>query len=194
MKNLRAIIIDPDYNILSIDTNREKYEHAWQMFSEASVIKKYSIQHSNFMNLIQETQNLYDKRGNYFHNFNHGLAVLQCSYYFMTQTSAGKYFGSLGKLAMLFAALMHDVDHTGFTNIYEMNLISELAIIYNDQSILENHHCATAFRLVSKPKNRIFDHIDKYYYARVRSIVIKGILSTDVTKHFALLNDFKVLL
>lgn len=49
-------------------------------------------------------------------------------------------------MAALVAAAVHDVDHPGVTNLFLIAIRQELAIMYNDISVLENHHVATAFR------------------------------------------------
>ena len=49
-------------------------------------------------------------------------------------------------MAALVAAAVHDVDHPGVTNLFLVAIRHELAIMYNDISVLENHHVATAFR------------------------------------------------
>ena len=51
-------------------------------------------------------------------------------------------------LAMFVAALCHDIDHPGHTNAFEINISSELAIMYSDDSVLEHHHAATTFRVL----------------------------------------------
>lgn len=48
----------------------------------------------------------------------------------------------------MFSGLMHDVHHTGFANKFEVNSFSDLAIMYNDISVLESHHAATTFRIL----------------------------------------------
>jgi hypothetical protein len=45
-------------------------------------------------------------------------------------------------LAVLFAALCHDLDHPGVNNAFEASSMSERAVRYNDTSILENYHAA----------------------------------------------------
>lgn len=42
--------------------------------------------------------------------------------------------------AALIAATVHDLDHPGRGNAFLMNTRQRLALLYNDQSILENHH------------------------------------------------------
>ena len=52
---------------------------------------------------------------------------------------------------MLFAAAVHDFEHTGTTNNFHVQTKSRLAMIYNDRSVLENHHLSVAFRLLQNP-------------------------------------------
>lgn len=52
---------------------------------------------------------------------------------------------------MLFAAAIHDFEHTGTTNNFHVQTKSRLAMIYNDRSVLENHHLSVAFRLLQNP-------------------------------------------
>ena len=80
-------------------------------------------------------------------------------------------FSPLEVLAAILASCIHDVDHPGVTNQYLVNTGdfqldvlnndnqflkmsifyhpgSELALMYNDESVLENHHLAVAFKLI----------------------------------------------
>jgi len=51
----------------------------------------------------------------------------------------------LSQLALLFSALVHDVDHTGITNRQLVLEMDDLAILYNDQSVAEQRSLAVAF-------------------------------------------------
>lgn len=46
---------------------------------------------------------------------------------------------------MLISALTHDVDHPGNNNDFEIKTGSELALRYNNKSVLENYHCYVLF-------------------------------------------------
>ena len=59
-----------------------------------------------------------------------------------------EWMTTLEILAILIAAAIHDVEHTGTTNSFHVHSNSEFALLYNDKSVLENHHLYTAFKLI----------------------------------------------
>lgn len=121
-------------------------------------------------------------------------------------------------MAAIFAATIHDVDHPGLTNQFLINtselwlpnmkktvnvwkltiLIcwsqgSELALMYNDESVLENHHLAVAFKLLQSPDCDIFSNLNKKQRQTLRKMVIDMVLATDMSKHMSLLADLKTM-
>lgn len=46
-----------------------------------------------------------------------------------------KNLDRIQRFALVFSGLVHDVDHTGKSNLYEMNTRSKLATLYNDRSV-----------------------------------------------------------
>jgi hypothetical protein len=54
---------------------------------------------------------------------------------------------ALSRFALLFAAVVHDINHPGVNNNFLIHTQQDLAIIYNDISPLENMHVATAFQV-----------------------------------------------
>ncbi len=42
------------------------------------------------------------------------------------------YLNKIEEFSLLFSALCHDVDHSGFTNAFEVNRKSELALFYGN--------------------------------------------------------------
>lgn len=54
---------------------------------------------------------------------------------------------------MLFAAAIHDYEHTGTTNNFHTQTRSNLAILYNDRSVLENHHVAASFKMLQENRS-----------------------------------------
>ena len=58
---------------------------------------------------------------------------------------------------LLVSTLVHDVDHNGLNNNFHINSQSPLAVLYNDISVLENHHwypnatCPPVFSATFRP-------------------------------------------
>ena len=81
-------------------------------------------------------------------------------------------FTPLEILSAIFASAVHDVDHPGLTNQYLINTSSELALMYNDESVLENHHLAVAFKLLQNPDCDIFVNMSRKQKQTLRKMVI----------------------
>lgn len=58
---------------------------------------------------------------------------------------------------LFISAAAHDVDHPGNNNLFETKTRSKLAILYNDQAVLENHHAATFYFLIEDENCNIFE-------------------------------------
>ena len=42
--------------------------------------------------------------------------------------------------------MIHDYDHSGTTNNFHVQSGSQLAVLYNDRSVQENHHVSSFFQ------------------------------------------------
>lgn len=93
-------------------------------------------------------------------------------------------------MAAFLACILHDVAHPGVNNNFLIGVKHQKAIRYNDIAVLENHHCAIAFKLLLDPKNDIFELLSEAQYWNVRQIIIRMILSTDINNHFELISKY----
>ena len=65
------------------------------------------------------------------------------------------------------------------------------AVLYNDRSVLENHHAASAWNLfLSNPNFNFLTGLDQAEFKRFRYLVIESILATDLKRHFEILAEF----
>ncbi|XP_034038035.1 high affinity cGMP-specific 3',5'-cyclic phosphodiesterase 9A-like [Thalassophryne amazonica] len=128
-----------------------------------------------------------------FHNFQHCFCVTQMMYALIWLTDLRNHLDPLDLLIMLTAALCHDLDHPGYNNVYQVNTQTDLALCYNDISPLENHHCAVAFRILSKPECNILKNLNQDQFKHVRAGIIKCILATDMARHNEILNRFRLM-
>lgn len=132
-------------------------------------------------------------RDNPFHNSLHAADVTQSTHVLLNTPALDAVFTPIETCAALFAACVHDVDHPGLTNQFLVNSSSELALMYNDESVLENHHLAVAFKLLQNDGCDIFINLHKKQRQTLRKMVIDMVLSTDMSKHMSLLADLKTM-
>ncbi|GAU97643.1 hypothetical protein RvY_08905-2 [Ramazzottius varieornatus] len=94
-------------------------------------------------------------------------------------------------MALYTAAAMHDYDHPGRTNAFLVATGSPQAILYNDRSVLENHHSAEAWKLFhSKPEFNWLRNLEPAEFKRFRYLVIEAVLATDLKRHFEIIAEF----
>ncbi|KAL6106524.1 pde3a [Pungitius sinensis] len=98
---------------------------------------------------------------------------------------------ALELMALYVAAAMHDYDHPGRTNAFLVATSAPQAVLYNDRSVLENHHAASAWNLfMSRPEYNFLVNLNHGEFKRFRFLVIEAILATDLKKHFDFLAEF----
>ncbi|ETO23537.1 3'5'-cyclic nucleotide phosphodiesterase family protein, partial [Reticulomyxa filosa] len=102
-----------------------------------------------------------------------------------------KYFSSLDVFTTFISALCHDVEHPGLTNAYHINSQSDLALRYNDQSVLENHHAHIAALLMKKPNCDILSGLTSEQRKKFRKTMISTILQTDMSVHQSIVAKFQ---
>eukprot|EP01086_Lenisia_limosa_P013910 TRINITY_DN43611_c0_g1_i1.p1 TRINITY_DN43611_c0_g1~~TRINITY_DN43611_c0_g1_i1.p1 ORF type:complete len:479 (-),score=104.01 TRINITY_DN43611_c0_g1_i1:6-1442(-) len=146
-------------------------------------ISEFPIDQDSLLRFLREV--LSRMRKIPFHNSRHVFCVAQMTYHFLTKLEVRDKFSNTERLGLMVAAVCHDLDHPGLTNAYQVASRSKLAMIYNDNSPLENHHCSTALKIINDPLISIFNATpsDELYKA-IRTIVIPLVLSTDMAQHF----------
>mmetsp|Transcript_89125 Transcript_89125/g.195259 ORF Transcript_89125/g.195259 Transcript_89125/m.195259 type:complete len:1011 (-) Transcript_89125:284-3316(-) len=121
---------------------------------------------------------------NPYHNFQHAIMVVHYSFKFMEAMQLEDNLTKSDMFALLIGALCHDMEHRGRNNAFESMTRSELAIRYNDRSVLENHHCAQAFQVaLSNPECDVFKNLEAATFGMCRQRMISGILATDMKFH-----------
>ncbi|EDV26876.1 uncharacterized protein TRIADDRAFT_23032, partial [Trichoplax adhaerens] len=149
-----------------------------------NLLNKFDITVSCFDAFLQTVQQGYAKYDNPYHNVIHATDVLQTVYYLTTKTGLLNWLTDLEVFALLLAAAIHDYEHTGTTNSFLVASGSELALMYNDRSVLENHHISCAFRVITQPEHPILKGFSYEQFREIRCMIIDMVLATDMTTHF----------
>ncbi|GMH60020.1 hypothetical protein TL16_g02949 [Triparma laevis f. inornata] len=178
-----------NWDVLAIEDGEVLKKAVCVMFDELQIQEQWAIPNQKIVNLVDNVSKKY--RDVAFHNFKHGIAVAHTNFYFIASTDAGSCLNSIQAFALLVSALCHDLDHPGHTNAFEVNSNSDLALFYNDTSVLENHHCATAAMLLRQDDCNILMGLERDEFREFRSVMCHVILATDMSTHFNLLSKFR---
>nr|XP_012646104.1 cAMP-specific 3',5'-cyclic phosphodiesterase 4A isoform X3 [Microcebus murinus] len=164
----------------------------YTIFQERDLLKKFRIPVDTMVTYMLTLEDHYHGDVAY-HNSLHAADVLQSTHVLLATPALDAVFTDLEILAALFAAAIHDVDHPGVSNQFLINTNSELALMYNDESVLENHHLAVGFKLLQEDNCDIFQNLTKRQRQSLRKMVIDMVLATDMSKHMTLLADLKTM-
>lgn len=127
---------------------------------------------------------------NPFHNFYHAFSVCQMIYALSeSHKQFDDFLSTQDTFALLISALGHDLNHPGVTNIFMINSRHSLAVMYNDSSVLENHHASTLIKFLELPGCDIFTS-SSCDPNSMRKLLIETILATDMGKHNFVMEKF----
>ncbi|XP_014810191.1 PREDICTED: calcium/calmodulin-dependent 3',5'-cyclic nucleotide phosphodiesterase 1A isoform X2 [Calidris pugnax] len=156
----------------------------YELFTRYDLLSRFKIPVPNLISFAEALEVGYSKYKNPYHNLIHAADVTQTVHYIMIHTGIMHWLTELEILAMIFAAAVHDYEHTGTTNNFHIQTRSDVAILYNDRSVLENHHVSAAYRLMQEEEMNILANLTKDDWRELRSLVIEMVLSTDMSGHF----------
>lgn len=127
---------------------------------------------------------------NPFHNFYHAFAVVQMLYTIGEKNAKfSRFFAPEEYLSLLISALGHDLNHPGVTNVFMINSRHPLAVRYNDNSVLENHHASVLIKFLELPGCDIFKD-SECDITSMRKTIISTILATDMAMHNFVIEHF----
>uniref|UniRef100_A0A669BFN8 Phosphodiesterase n=1 Tax=Oreochromis niloticus TaxID=8128 RepID=A0A669BFN8_ORENI len=164
----------------------------YTIFQERDLMRTFKIPTDTFVTFMLTLESHYHSDVAY-HNNLHAADVAQSTHILLSTPALDAVFTDLEILAAIFAAAIHDVDHPGVSNQFLINTNSELALMYNDESVLENHHLAVGFKLLQEENCDIFQNLTKKQRQTLRRMVIEMVLATDMSKHMSLLADLKTM-
>ncbi|XP_041085060.1 cAMP-specific 3',5'-cyclic phosphodiesterase 4D-like [Polyodon spathula] len=180
------------FKIAEYSGNRPLTVIMYTIFQERDLLKSFKIPVDTFITFMMTLEDHYHSDVAY-HNNIHAADVVQSTHVLLSTPALEAVFTDLEILAAIFASAIHDVDHPGVSNQFLINTNSELALMYNDSSVLENHHLAVGFKLLHEENCDVFQNLSKKQRQLLRKMVIDMVLATDMSKHMNLLADLKTM-
>uniref|UniRef100_A0A913HR90 Phosphodiesterase n=1 Tax=Strongyloides stercoralis TaxID=6248 RepID=A0A913HR90_STRER len=192
-----AKINDWDFNSFKLnevtDGHALKYV-GFELFNKYGFLDRFKIKYETLENYLLALEAGYSRHNNPYHNIVHACDVTQSSHFMLSQTGLASSLGDLEMFSVIFGAMIHDYEHTGHTNSFHIQSGSQYALLYNDRSVLENHHVSSCFRLLKEEDKNITERMTREEFREFRNIVIEIVLATDMSTHFVQIKTMKNML
>ncbi|CAG4949373.1 unnamed protein product [Colias eurytheme] len=173
---------------------RELPCYVLKMFSDLGYDKRFNLKKHKLARFILHVKKGY--RDVPYHSWLHAFNVAQWAYaalinYKLVQQG---YFSELQGLMYLIACLVHDMDHRGTTNSFQIQGQTTLAALYSSEgSVMERHHLAQAMCVLNTEGCDILDALPRRDYDRAIMMLRDYILATDLANYFKNLNEYRAI-
>ncbi|KAI9222143.1 hypothetical protein BC828DRAFT_41873 [Blastocladiella britannica] len=182
--NVGISMMDFGLNVLEMD-RLELFGLTLAMAAKLRVLELLEIEGSLFLDFVIAVDAKYHP--NPYHSFSHAVDVTFMCFFTLTTLRAAELLTDLEQLTIFFAALCHDLCHPGRNNTFMISTRSELAVRYQNASVLENysieigHDMLQELQLLAKWP----EAAQSYFF----EIFTDLILATDMSKHFSLVKE-----
>lgn len=173
-----------DFDITVVDNVDELLLIPMRVMMRFDFHNKYNIDMevwSTFMEQVRDKMN-----DNRYHNLRHITDVVQTLGTFLALEKPMSLFTDLDRLIMIVSAIVHDLGHPGTNNLYQVNKKTELALKYDNKSVLENYHIEVSNSLFGELKLLEALHLSEDDKALLFEGMKDLILYTDMAQHFGL--------
>jgi hypothetical protein len=126
-----------------------------------------------------------------YHNWYHAVSCAQVCFLFLTLGGADQFLEARDIFCIIVGALIHDLDHPGNNNDFEVKRNTELAQKYGNDSVLERHAISEGLNLCAKNPEldwlKSFENEEDRKY--VESYITEAVLATDPARHATILKE-----
>ncbi|XP_016907442.2 uncharacterized protein LOC107994850 isoform X3 [Apis cerana] len=126
---------------------------------------------------------------NPYHNSIHATDVTQAMHCFLQEEKIRTHLTNLEIMASLIAAVTHDLDHPGVNQPFLVATSNHLAALYQNTSVLENHHWRSAIGCLLE--SGVSDQLPAHVRPELQRHISSLILATDITRQQEFLIRFK---
>ncbi|XP_001512580.4 cGMP-specific 3',5'-cyclic phosphodiesterase isoform X1 [Ornithorhynchus anatinus] len=159
-----------------------------RMFTDLNLVQNFQMKHEVLCKWILSVKKNYRKNVAY-HNWRHAFNTAQCMFAALKSGKIQNKLTDLEILALLIAALSHDLDHRGVNNSYIQRSDHPLAQLYC-HSIMEHHHFDQCLMILNSPGNQILSGLSIEEYKTTLKMIKQAILATDLALYIKRRGDF----
>lgn len=169
-------------------TKTQLVDFADSLFRNEGSIEVLSIDQKILRRFIEKTSHHY--RENPYHNFHHAVDTVNTIGWMFSLPVLRQHLPIHQKFLLLFTALIHDIEHPGHNNQWEIHIQSTLAKKYQNEAVLEKHSLSVTRNILSNPKCFLLSNVEEETVAAWMNTVEELVLATDFAAHRSFLDDF----
>uniref|UniRef100_A0AAR2IYD0 3',5'-cyclic-AMP phosphodiesterase n=1 Tax=Pygocentrus nattereri TaxID=42514 RepID=A0AAR2IYD0_PYGNA len=158
------------------------------LFIDYGLIKLFRLDLLKLRQFLVMVHEAY-RRQNPYHNALHAADVTQAMYCYMQEPQLSESLTSCDILLGLLAAATHDLDHPGVNQTFLIKTNHYLASLYQNASVLENHHWKCAVSLLRE--SGLLSHFPSEDRQNLEERLGSLILATDISRQNEYLSQFR---
>ena len=192
----RLMLTDPLLSIVStIEFDSVAYTRTQQIrilmwfFHDLDLMKEFSIPLGTLIRFLTAVSDQYHYVP--FHDFSHAVDVTQFIYMLIKIGKLNTTFTKLELLALLVAAICHDMGNQGKITKHQEKMGTPLSLLFKDQPIMETFHCQSAIHTVGKPGCNILSSLSPTQIHDFWVLVIESILATEEGQSRKIIDDIE---
>eukprot|EP00474_Spongospora_subterranea_P009258 CRZ09716.1 hypothetical protein [Spongospora subterranea] len=151
---------------------------------ESELLKCLKLQEPIVLSFLRQVRMGYAKYSNPYHTFRHAFDVTQFCYLLLSGGDCREVFTKHQCLALIIAAICHDLEHPGTDFAFQNCIESHLSTKYHGcQSPLESHHLSCCRLILDEPDSDVLANFSPEIRLEIIDMIGKCILATDMSIH-----------
>ena len=195
---MASSLLSWEFDVQNIISKDMLIDISFMLFQISWLCGPLGVSEVTLRNFIENVAGSYHRKS--FHNLQHAVSVLHTTWLltnYCNQKRSDAIIGygtipSLARFALMIGALVHDCDHPGHTNSFEVNTNSSLAQQYGNIAVLEHHHLAVAESILSKPGCNILETFNEETATMFKDLLKYIVLGTDMSLHKDIVSEMEI--
>jgi hypothetical protein len=180
---------DRNLHVLGRRTKTELVEIAFRAFTGVNGARSLVRDAGQLRAFIWEVSRHY--HNNPYHNFQHAVDTTNVMAWLVSLPRIRQILPDLYNFVLLVAALVHDLDHPGTDNQWEIKTQSERARRYQNIAVLEHHSLDLTLELFKQPELDLFAGLPLPMRKEALGLLGICVLATDFSMHRAFLQELE---
>ena len=179
-------------HVLGCRSKTELVEIAFRAFMGSEGSRRLVPSPERLRDFIWEVSRNY--HNNPYHNFQHAVDTTNVMAWLLSLPHVRACLPDLYVFVLLVAALVHDLDHPGTDNNWEIKTQSDWARQYNNVAVLEHHSLDRALEILQVPECDVFASLPAKSHKEALQVLGIAVLATDFSMHRAFLQELEMFL